>query len=159
MSDKIVKALFRQHKHPMKNRERTRCLGQWWFERLWFSFKRFLLPSFPRPDSRVVIARRQKQAHHFSKRYQWRSLYQAVVIARHEAISFLLSHNFITQPFLTRQLRKIFIYTSFPIKEKGTARRIEIFDAALACLGQPPKGYLLFLGKKKQNPRLGTAVG
>ena len=27
MLDKSVKALFRQHKHPMKNRERTRCLG------------------------------------------------------------------------------------------------------------------------------------
>jgi len=27
MLDKIVKALFRQHKHPMKNRERMRCLG------------------------------------------------------------------------------------------------------------------------------------
>ena len=35
MSDKIVKALFRQHKHPMKNRERTGCLGLCWFERLW----------------------------------------------------------------------------------------------------------------------------
>ena len=29
MSDKLVKALFRQHKHPMKDRERTRCLGLW----------------------------------------------------------------------------------------------------------------------------------
>ena len=29
MSDKFVKALFRQHKHPMKDRERTRCLGLW----------------------------------------------------------------------------------------------------------------------------------
>jgi len=27
MLDKTVKALFRQHKHPMKNRERMRCLG------------------------------------------------------------------------------------------------------------------------------------
>jgi len=27
MLDKIVKALFRQHTHPMKDRERTRCLG------------------------------------------------------------------------------------------------------------------------------------
>jgi len=27
MLDKSVQALFRQRKHPMKNRERTRCLG------------------------------------------------------------------------------------------------------------------------------------
>jgi hypothetical protein len=31
-SDKIVKALFRQHKHPMKDRERMRCLGLWGYE-------------------------------------------------------------------------------------------------------------------------------
>jgi len=55
MLDKIVKALFRQHKHPMKNRERTRRLGSWGMKDCGRSFKRFLLPSFPRPESRVVI--------------------------------------------------------------------------------------------------------
>jgi len=56
MLDKSVKALFRQHKHPMKNRERTRCLGSWGMKGCGRSFKRFLLPPFPRPVSRVVIA-------------------------------------------------------------------------------------------------------
>jgi hypothetical protein len=32
-------------------------------------------------------------------------------------------------------------------------------SAARACLGWPPKGFLLFLDKKKQNSRLGTDVG
>ena len=35
MLDTIVKPLFRQHKHPMENRDRTRCLGWWWVESLW----------------------------------------------------------------------------------------------------------------------------
>ena len=54
--DKIVKALFRQHKHPMKNRERTRYLGFEVFESLVQKFQRLHLPSSPRPDSIVAIA-------------------------------------------------------------------------------------------------------
>ncbi|WP_205896847.1 hypothetical protein, partial [Pseudomonas viridiflava] len=41
MSDKFVKALFRQHKHPMKDRERTRCLGLWGMEDCGRSFNVF----------------------------------------------------------------------------------------------------------------------
>jgi len=32
------------------------------------------------------------------------------------------------------------------------------FPLRLACLGWPPNGSLLFLDKKKQNPRLGSDV-
>ncbi|MFW0717649.1 hypothetical protein [Pedobacter sp. N23S346] len=34
-----------------------------------------------------------------------------------------------------------------------------VFFAALACLGWPPKGFLLFLDEKKQKSRLGSDVG
>jgi len=56
MSDKIFKALERQHKHPMKDRAKCAALGSGGLKDCGRSFKRFLLPSFPRPDSMVAIA-------------------------------------------------------------------------------------------------------
>jgi len=56
MSDKFVKALLRQHKHPMKDRAKCAALGSGGLKDCGRSFKRFLLPSFPRPDSMVAIA-------------------------------------------------------------------------------------------------------
>jgi len=63
MSDKIVKALFRQHKHPMKDRAKRAALGCGDMKDCGRSFKRFLLPSFPRPDSGVAIARFAPHCH------------------------------------------------------------------------------------------------
>ncbi|MDY0906082.1 hypothetical protein SOM16_14210, partial [Pedobacter sp. CFBP9032] len=56
MSDKIVKALFRQHKHPMKDRAKRAAVGSGNLKECGRSFKRFLLPSFPRPERMVAIA-------------------------------------------------------------------------------------------------------